>query len=30
LAKDQRYWQRLTTVMDRVLTMGEGTGEEPA
>lgn len=30
LAKDAHYWQRLTTVMDRVLTMGTETGEEPA
>jgi transcriptional regulator len=30
LAKDARYWQRLTTVMDRVLAMDEETGEEPA
>jgi PadR family transcriptional regulator PadR len=30
LVKDARYWQRLTTVMDRVLAMGTDTGEEPA
>jgi transcriptional regulator len=30
LAKDARYWQRLTTVMDRVLAMGTDTGEETA
>jgi transcriptional regulator len=30
LAKDARYWERLATVMDRVLAMGKDTGEEPA
>jgi PadR family transcriptional regulator PadR len=29
LAKDARYWQRLTDVMDRVMSMGK-EGEEPA
>lgn len=28
LAKDARYWQRLTDVMDRVMSMGK-EGEEP-
>jgi transcriptional regulator len=28
LAKDARYWQRLTDVMDRVLSMGEAADEE--
>jgi PadR family transcriptional regulator, regulatory protein PadR len=30
LTKDARHWQRLTTVMDRVLAMGADTGEESA
>ena len=30
LAKDAHHWERLTTVMDRVLAMGKDTGEEPA
>ena len=30
LAKDAHYWQRLTTVMDRVMAMGTESGEEPA
>jgi PadR family transcriptional regulator PadR len=30
LAKDARYWQRLTNVMDRVMAMGTDAGEEPA
>ena len=29
LAKDARHWQRLTDVMDRVMSMGK-EGEEPA
>ncbi|HSZ16751.1 MAG TPA: PadR family transcriptional regulator [Terracidiphilus sp.] len=29
LAADARYWERLTGVMDRVLTMNKDTGEEP-
>ncbi|MGA7107368.1 MAG: PadR family transcriptional regulator [Terracidiphilus sp.] len=29
LAADARYWERLTSVMDRVLTMNKDTGEEP-
>lgn len=30
LAKDARYWERLTGVMDRVLAMGSDPDEEPA
>src|SRR5580765_3645804 len=30
LARDARYWQRLTGVMDRVMAMGKNSGEEPA
>jgi PadR family transcriptional regulator PadR len=30
LAKDAQYWERLTDVMDRVLSMGKEAGEEPA
>jgi len=30
LAEDAEYWGRLTGVMDRVLGMGTGSGEEPA
>jgi len=30
LAKDAHHWQRLTSVMDRVMTMGKDAGEEPA
>jgi transcriptional regulator len=30
LARDAHYWQRLTTVMDRVLAMDKNAGEEPA
>jgi len=29
LAKDADYWQRLTSVMDRVFTMGPIADEEP-
>ncbi len=29
LAKDARYWQRLTEVMDRMFAMGRATDEEP-
>jgi transcriptional regulator len=28
LAEDTRYWERLTGVMDRVMTMGNGSGGE--
>jgi transcriptional regulator len=30
LAKDTKYWQRLATVMDRLMAMGKDTGEEGA
>jgi PadR family transcriptional regulator, regulatory protein PadR len=30
LAKDAHYWLRLTNVMDRVMAMGKGPGEETA
>ena len=30
LAKDARHWQRLSSVMDRVMAMGKDAGEEPA
>ncbi len=30
LTVDARYWERLTGVMDRVLTMNKDTEEEPA
>jgi transcriptional regulator len=30
LAKDAHYWQRLSSVMDRVMAMGKDAGEEPA
>jgi transcriptional regulator len=29
LARDARYWQRLTNVMDRVMAMRKNPGEEP-
>lgn len=30
LAADAHYWERLSGVMDRVLSMGKEAGEEPA
>jgi PadR family transcriptional regulator, regulatory protein PadR len=30
LAEDARYWERLSGVMDRVLSLGRKPGEEPA